>query len=136
MSVLELNLQPTDRQIRQFGFLCLLALPLAAWYWSGDRPAVVAGCAAVGLLLFIAGIRFPAVLKPLFLALLILAIPVGIIIGELVTLLIYFCVFVPIGILFRFTGRDRLQLKLDRKADSYWQPKAEPEAVARYYRQS
>lgn len=136
MSVFEFDLQPTDRQIRQFGTLCMLALPLAGWYWSGDRPGVVAGCTVVGLLLFAAGLRFPGILKPLYVALLVIAIPVGIIVGEFVTLLIYFGVFVPIGMVFRFTGRDRLQLRLDRKASSYWQPKTEPEAVARYYHQS
>jgi hypothetical protein len=57
-------------------------------------------------------------------------------VGELAMLLIYFGVFLPIGLLFRTAGRDALQRGFDRNRKSYWQVKKQPRDGASYFRQS
>lgn len=135
MKLVEINWNPPDRQLRQFGWIALAALPLLGWVWSRNLP-VTAGLGAVGLLLATLGQFAPRALKPLFLGLTIVSFPIGLVVGELSMLLIYFAVFVPIALAFRLAGRDSLQLKFDRTRSSYWQPKKQPDGPASYYRQS
>ena len=75
-------------------------------------------------------------IKALFLALAIVATPIGMVVGELALLLIYFGCFLPIGLVFRLFRRDALQLTIDRQAESYWERKRQPRSAASYYRQS
>ena len=115
MTLVEINWKPTDRQLRQFGIICLIALPLVGWIW-GATPLVLGALVTIGLLLAVAGVAIPKALKPVFLALTILATPIGIVIGEVVMLLIYFGVFLPMGLVFRLLKRDALQIKRDQHA--------------------
>jgi len=92
--------------------------------------------ALAGLFLAVVGVAAPTILKPVFLALTILATPIGMVIGELAMLTIYFGVFLPFGLVFRIIRRDNLQLQLDRDKDSYWEAKKQPANIASYYRQS
>ena len=107
MKLIEINWHPTDRQLRQFGVICTFALPIIGWAWGGNHSSLVA-LFAIGLLCGIAGFTVPTLLKPFFVALSIVTAPIGLAVGELALLLIYFCVFVPLGIVFRLIGRVRL----------------------------
>ena len=135
MKLVEVNWDPTNRQLRQFGGLCLLALPLVSWLWGGDEQ-IVGILAMVGLLLAIAGFACPRTVKPAFIGLTVVAAPIGFLIGELAMLLVYLGVFLPIGLVFRVLNRDALQLKSDRRSKTYWQAKKPPGNAADYYRQS
>jgi hypothetical protein len=78
----------------------------------------------------------PKLAKPIFIGLMLVATPIGLVIGELAMISIYFGMFLPIGLFFRLIGRDALALKLDRNANSYWSAKKQPNGVRSYYRQS
>jgi len=135
MKLVEINWNPTNRQLQQFGITCLFALPLLGWLWGGSLQ-IVSLLGLAGLVLAIAGMSLPIAVKPVFLAIAILTTPIGIVISELVMLLIYFGVFLPVALVFRFSGRDALQMKLDRDARTYWQSKTQSSGAASYYRQS
>ena len=135
MKLVEINWHPSGRQLRQFGIICLVVLPLLGWFWGGSVP-VVSLLAAIGLVLAIAGIVFPKTLLPIFVALMVVTAPIGMVIGELAMLMIYFGVFLPMGLLFRFSRRDALQLNLNRNTRTYWQPKKQPRGPESYYHQS
>ena len=135
MTLIDLNLNPSDRQLRQFGAVCFPALPLIAWIW-GANPSTIAVCGGAGLATAFLAFVVPAVIKPLFLGLTIVATPIGIVVGEIMLFLVYLLVFFPIGTIFRILGRDALQLKIDRNRDSYWQKKHPPKDIASYFRQS
>jgi hypothetical protein len=135
LKLVELNWNPSDRQLRQFGLVCLVALPLLGWIWNGTA-AWIGALAGVGLALAVAGLLMPGALRPIFLVLSIAAAPIGIVVGELTMCVIYFGVFLPLGLIFRAIRRDALQQQVDRGATSYWQPKRPPTNVASYYRQS
>ena len=135
MPLIEINRDPTDRQLRQFGVVCLFVLPLLGWWWGAERTtlgwiAVVSGAIAVTAL------TRPKFVKPLFVGLSLLTAPIGIVMGEVALLLIFLTVFLPIGLFFRLTRRDALQLKLNRETKSYWQTKPPARDPASYFRQS
>ena len=134
MKLVELNWNPPERQLRQFGIIALLVLPLVGWLWRGSLP-VIAGLAATGGVLALIGVVFPRALKPVFIALMLVTMPIGLVVGELAMLLIYFGVFLPIGLLFKIMGRDSLRLKLNLQAKSYWERKPQPRNPATYFRQ-
>ncbi len=135
MKLIEINWNPSHRQLRQFGFVCMIALPLIVWIWGGSWQ-LIGTLAGIGLAIAAVGLFVPMALKYLFLGLSIIAIPIGLVIGELATMLIYFGVFLPIGLVFRIMSRDALQMKLNRNATTYWQPKKQPSGPTSYYRQS
>lgn len=135
MSLIDANWSPTDRQLRQFGVICLFALPIVGWVW-GANPRLLGILALVGAGLAAVGWIAPRAIKPVFVVLMVLAIPIGWVIGELAMLLIYFGLFLPIGLAFKLIGRDALALKLNRGAATYWQEKAKPRSPSSYYRQS
>lgn len=135
MKLVEFNWNPTNRQLRQFGVICLFALPLLGWLWNGG-PHTLIILAVVGFIIAGASMVLPATMKPVFIALMIAATPIGMVLSELAMLLIYYAVFLPIGLAFRLARRDALHMKLDRNKDTYWQPVDTLRDVASYYRQS
>ncbi|MSR57253.1 MAG: hypothetical protein EXS05_06245 [Planctomycetaceae bacterium] len=136
MKLVEINWNPAPRQLRQFGLIALAVLPAAGWFWSGGNQTVTFALGAVGLVLALLAVVSPRALRPVFVALTIVAFPIGIVVSELALLLIFFGIFLPIGIAFRLARRDGLQLKLDRTRGSYWRPKKQSTGAAGYYRQS
>jgi hypothetical protein len=145
MAAIEFNWQPSDRQLRQFGGVALLALPLIAFLLSG-RPdiaswqpwqtLVIGGAAAVGALLAIAGWFWPQAIKPVFIGACLLAFPIGMVISEIILLVIYLVIFTPVAILFRLLDRDALERQIHRDQSSYWQPKKAAAGIRSYFRQS
>jgi hypothetical protein len=132
MKLVEINWSPSTRQLRQFGLLCLVALPAAGWLWGATEPQLW-GLLGIAVALAVLGWTRPVFLRPLFIGLMLIAAPIGMIFGEFAMLLIFFGVFLPIGLVFRLMRRDALRLQMDRKKVSHWQPKSEPNDVVRYY---
>ena len=129
------NLRPNTRQLRQFGGICLFALPLIGWIWSAP-PTWLVALAAMGVVVAVVSWLTPRLISPLFIVLMLVTIPIGMVVGELAMLFIFFFVFLPIGCVFKTMRRDRLQLQLDRRRQSYWEPKKKPNSVSSYFRQS
>lgn len=133
MKLVEINWAPSPRQLRQFGVLCVFVLPLLGWLWNVDASGL-AIMLLVGSLVAVLSFAWPAAVKPIFVGLMLAAAPIGMVVGEIAMLLIFLGVFLPIGLIFRLLGRDALQLKIDKNATTYWQPKIEPKQVSSYYR--
>lgn len=134
MALIEINWHPTNRQLRQFAGLCWLALPSLGYLWGGNWP-VVGGLAAIGSCLAVLGYIQPAFIRPLFLAIILVTMPIGFVVGELALVLIYFLLVLPLAMVFRLMGRDALLRRREPTAQSYWRDKQQPKSIASYYRQ-
>ena len=145
MAGVRMNWDPTDRQLRQFGFIGLFALPAIGWLFSG-RPyptTWVAEPTTLMIVLTILGLVFgllawlqPKLLKYVFVGMTLAAFPIGLVLSEIIILLIYVLLFVPVALVFRLIGRDALNRELDRGAKTYWTPKESPQDAESYFRQS
>ncbi len=135
MALFKINTQPTDRQLRQFGVICAGALPLMVWVWTRSQMATALG-AIVGFCVTLTGLVTPRLLKPVFVGLIFVTMPLGLVVGELILLLIFFCVFLPMAVVFKIMGRDALQRKLTPDVASFWQRRVPPSSVRKYYHQS
>jgi hypothetical protein len=133
MKLVEIQWQPADRQLRQFGLITLVALPLVSWLWGGS-PRVIAAMALAGCLVAVIGVLWPQRLKYLFVGLSVVAMPIGLVVGEMAMLLIFFGVFLPTGIVFRLISRDSLQLRSGGDRTSYWEDKPQPASLKSYFR--
>ena len=145
MKLVEIDWKPSERQLRQFGWIALVGLPLAGWMFSGrpwpgafssTQAAVVGSLAALGVLFAALGAVRPQLLRYPFLILMLVAFPIGLVLSELILVIIYFLLFVPVALVFRLIGRDALERHIDRSAKTYWQAKAQPRDLESYFRQS
>ncbi len=134
MSLIELNRDPSARQLRQFGGISLLMLPFLAWLWGGDAGWIIGAAASGGLLVLLSWI-YPKAVKPVFLGLSLLTLPIGLVMGELILLIIFFGVFLPIGFIFILLRRDGLERRLLPDATTYWRPKAQAGKPTDYFHQ-
>lgn len=134
MKLIDINWNASDRQLRQFGSICFVVLPLLGWIW-GASASIVGWLAAIGLTIGVVSMVVPQTLRPLFIVLTIVATPIGMVVGELAMLLIYVAVFFPMGMIFWMFRRDSLQRKLDRASKTYWQSKKQPKDASSYYHQ-
>lgn len=134
MAVFRINTKPSDRQLRQFGLLCIVLLPAIVWLWGGSSSTI--GAAAwIGAGLGALGILAPGALKPIFVGLVLVSFPIGLVIGELILLTIFVGVFLPMALLFRIIGRDVLQRRMTAESETFWVPRSAPNNVRRYFQQ-
>jgi hypothetical protein len=136
MAMMEINWNPSRKELRQFGFLCLLFFGgIAAWraYHHGVTTGVeiFAVLAVVGGVL---GAAAPQLLKWIFVGWIVAVFPIGWTISHLLLGFIYYFLMTPIGMLMRAFGNDPMNRSLDRSAKSYWS-EHEQAPVARYFRQ-
>ena len=134
MAVFRINTTPGNRQLRQFGLLCIVLLPAIAWVWGGSSSTIGAA-ALIGAGLGVLGILAPGLLKPVFVGLVLVSFPVGLIVGELILLMIFAGVFLPMALLFRLIGRDVLQRRMNAESETFWVPRSAPTNVRRYFQQ-
>ncbi len=132
--MIELNLHPTERQLRQFAALvlplvaCLVAgLLVGRWQLVGPALAV----SAVTLLLAVAGLLRPALLRPIYALWMIAAYPLGWVMGHVMIAAVFFLVLTPLGLLLRLLGRDALSREFEPQRESYWEPREQVEDPAR-----
>lgn len=128
MQFKDINRNPSRRTLRQFSALLIVIIGgMAAW--KGNY-AVAAIAAAVGLI----GLVSPGTIRPLYVAWMIVAFPIGWMVSHVMLAILYFVVFLPLGLVFRLVGRDALARRRPA-AETYWLEKPATEEVARYFHQ-
>lgn len=146
MSLISINWKPDNRQLRQFGFIGLVALgAVGAWiffkhrFWVDMTPATAAKTAyilwAIGAAFGLLAAAAPQMLKPVFLAMTIITLPIGLVISHVVLVLLFYGVITPLGLIFRLMGRDPMNRRLLPEAKSYWERRPIVADSKRYYRQ-
>jgi hypothetical protein len=143
MAIVELNTNPTTRELRRFGMLALPIVGLAASGWLFARthaPAGAAAAIALAVVGWIVGWLQPRLLRPVFVGCMIASYPFAWVLSHVLLAAIFFLIIVPVGVVMRLAGRDPLARKFDRSAASYWKPRdagsnPRPDDPARYFRQ-
>jgi hypothetical protein len=126
--------RPTDRVLRQFAALCLLFFgAIAVLQWRHDCPLAAALLAGLALVVAALGLIRPQGLRLVFVSWLVLVFPLGWLVLNVCLALVFYGLFAPLGLVFRFVGRDAMGLRRRSEQESYLQDKPEP-TPARYYR--
>jgi hypothetical protein len=138
MALVEINRDPTPRQIRQFALFwlpafCLLLGGLAVYRYAWWPAAWT--LAGIGALSVVFGVFRPTVMRMVFIGWMWAAFPIGWLVSHLLLGAIFFLVLTPIGLIVRAVGRDPLERKLDRAARTYWIARPGEADPASYFRQ-
>lgn len=147
MKMIDINLKPDDRALRQFGLVALVFFGALGGfiYWKKglfgfdfpDAAPTVAyvlwGVAALsGLFALVA----PKANKPLYVTLVIVSFPIGFVLSYVIMSFLFFVLITGVALVFKLVGRDVMERKYDRNASSYWSRREGPEpAAARYFKQ-
>jgi hypothetical protein len=131
----DLPLRPDDRTLRQFAGLWVVFFGgIAAYqYFVHDRTTLGVVLAAAALIVGPLGLAWPRAIRPVFVAWIVAAFPIGWTISLVILALLYFVVFTPLALVFRLIGRDPLGLRRRSELPTYWVPKPAIEP-ARYFR--
>ncbi|MFI5314971.1 MAG: SxtJ family membrane protein [Myxococcota bacterium] len=144
--MVEINLRPDQRTLRQFGWIALGGfglLALCAWNgWlvfrhglGSWREAVTAALAALGVLSALFSLVAPKANAPLFVALSIVAFPIGFVLSYVIMATLFYVVIAPVGTAMRLFGMDPMDRRFLPKASTYWLDARPPRAKADYFKQ-
>lgn len=146
MKLIALELNPTAKQLRMFGFIALVAFGWlgAVIYWKGTFFGITVGEATRGVALTLWGmgaltgvfsVVYPRANRPLFVALTFITYPIGYVVSHIIMALLFYGVITPVAVLFRLLGRDPLTLRNSPDAESYWETHVQRKDKKSYFRQ-
>ena len=112
---------------RSFGLVFAAVFGVVALWplLDGDDVRVWAAVAAVVFAL--AALVYPAVLKPLNLVWFKFGLLLHKIVNPIIMGMLFYLTIMPIGLIMRLSGKDILNLKIDKSAPSYWIKRESPE---------
>jgi len=129
---------PSTKQLRQFAGIWFPAFcGLVGWsigQKTGHWSEVEIGWVLAGLLSG-GGLVLPALMRPIFVGLILLTFPIEWVVSHLLLGLIFYGVVTPIGLILRISGHDPLQLKKPSE-NSVWKTSVGKTDATRYLRQS
>jgi hypothetical protein len=134
--MIALDLKPAPSKLRVFGAAALVFFGLLGWWLHAKGHANWAlACWIAAGVSGAAALAFPRVNLPLYLALTVVAFPLGIVLSYLVLGLMWYVVITLVALGFRLLGKDPLQRRFDRAAPTYWQAYSGNTDRERYFRQ-
>jgi hypothetical protein len=144
--MIEIDFDPDERTLRQFGWIALVGFGVVAalaWFEKlvfafglGEaRVPVALGLLAVGVLAAVLGLVAPRANRFLFVGLAVLAFPIGFVLSYVIMTTLFFVIIGPIGVIMRLVGHDPMNRQLDPDAESYWTPADPMPARDRYFKQ-
>jgi hypothetical protein len=144
--MIDINLEPDIRTLRQFGFIALAGfalLAVVAWYEAlvfsfglgAARPYVAGGFAAVAGVSLLFSVIYPKANLALYLGLTVIAYPIGFVLSYLVMGTLFFVVITPIGLVLRLLVRDPMERSMLPEAESYWVDARKERPSASYFKQ-
>ena len=123
MALVSLNLKPKKKILIDFGDISLAMLSVLGilffWLDKISTRGLIIFC-IVGLILYTVSRISTALIKPVYLTLVIVTFPIGWIVSHLVMAIFYYGVITPVAIFFKFRKRDALCRSYDKQAETYW----------------
>jgi hypothetical protein len=133
MSVVQINRNPTPRQLRQFGWIWMgfVAFFGAVAWFKFNNATLARGLWVAAVVVPVIGWIAPAFMRLVFLGMSYIAWPIGFVVSHVVLAAVYYLVVTPIGLLMRIFGYDAMKKKFDREASTYWVARPHKQADAK-----
>jgi MFS family permease len=144
--MIEINLRPDARTLRQFGFIGVAGFGFVAaiaWFevfifafgLGEARTAVAGGFAALAALSGLFSLVYPKANLPIYLGITIATYPIGFVLSYVIMGVLFYLIIAPIGLLLRVFGQDPMARRILPEAESYWEdaPPARPNET--YFKQ-
>jgi hypothetical protein len=132
--------EANPRTLRQFAGLWIIFFGgLAAWQGFGHgRQTLALVLTAVAIVVGGAGLALPRLIRPVFIAMCMVAYPIGLVVSYVLMSAFFYIVFTPVRLIFNLIGRDTLHLRRPSpsSAETYLTPKPAPQGIRSYFHQS
>ncbi len=135
--MIDLNLNPSKRELRIFSLGALVFLAIVGWLvWRKSGSTTAAEIlVAVGVVVAVLGLTVPRAVRPLFIALMVINYPIGWVVTHVVMALIFYLVVTPLAVIMKVAGRDPMERRFDQSAATYWKRRPTETDPGRYFRQ-
>jgi hypothetical protein len=122
VAVIEVNRNPSRRELNLFGFIWLgFFLLVAVGLWLKlHSPVVSIALVAVALVVPGVGWAVPSFMRVVYVGLSYLAWPIGFVVSHVLLGAVYYLLVTPIGLIMRATGYDPMHRRFNPEAPSYW----------------
>jgi hypothetical protein len=145
-NMIELDLRPDERTLRQFGFIALGGFGFVAaiaWYevlvfsfgLGAAREPVAYGLAGAATLSLLFSLAYPKANLPIYLGITILTYPIGFVLSYVILGTLFYLIIAPIGLVMRAFGADPMERRILPEADSYWEDAPPARGRASYFKQ-
>jgi Saxitoxin biosynthesis operon protein SxtJ len=133
----DIPFRPDRRTLRQFAALWLIFFLGMALFQAFVRGRMNLGFSigALAIVVGLAGLTQPESLRLIYVGWMVLAFPIGWTVSQVILLIMYYGVFMPIALVFRLIGRDAMERARRPDLESYWTPKPAPADVRSYFKQ-
>jgi hypothetical protein len=129
--MVELNLRPDARTLRQFGWIALFGfggLALLAWKgWlvfapleAGTRETLATGFLALAGISALFSLVWPKANLPIYVGLTVVAFPIGFVLSYVIMATLFYVVIAPVGLMLRVLGKDPMDRRFLPAAKTYW----------------
>jgi hypothetical protein len=129
--MVELNLRPDERTLRQFGWIALFGfglLALLAWHGKlvfahldpGNRATVAEVLGALAGISALFSLVWPKANLPIYVGLTVVAFPIGFVLSYVIMATLFYVVIAPVGFLLRAFGMDPMDRRFLPAAKTYW----------------
>jgi hypothetical protein len=144
--MIEINLRPDAKTLRQFGLIAIFGFGFVATIahyemlifamgLGAAKPYVVYTFAGLAAYSGIFSLIYPKANLPVYVGLTVLSYPIGLVLSYVIMGTLFFGMITPTGIVMRIIGRDPLDRKFDPEAESYWHDCRPARDKASYFRQ-
>jgi hypothetical protein len=138
MSLVKINWNPTNKELRQFGWIAIIAMSLIATLCYYVKHVELKYCAVIfyiGVVIFIISLISLKLTKYIYVGMSAATFPIGMCISFIVMAIFFYIVITPIGLIFRLFGRDSMKRRFEPEKESYWILHKQNENLRRYFRQ-
>jgi hypothetical protein len=137
MALIDVDWNPPPRQLRQFAVLFLIFIGGfgTALYFKG-KPLIVSEILwNLALLVGVVGLLFPRLVRPVYVVMMAVALPIGMVVSTVLMVVIFYLVLTPIGVVARILGYDPMRRRPQPEQATFWIARPRTQDVRRYFRQ-
>ena len=113
-------IKPNRKELRKFGLTFSIILGIIGGFLLYKGRANACWFLCVSGLFFLFGIPIPHSLKLVYKIWMSLALIIGWFTSRLILSVVFYLVLIPIGLSMRLLGKDLLNQKFDKSAETYW----------------
>ena len=137
MALIEINHNPSRRELRQFAGIWFpaLAVVISYWVWQLSDATSAIYVLTVAFVAGAVGVVRPTWFRYVYVGWMYAAFPIGWTVSHLVLGATYYLLFTPLGLALRLFGHDPMRRKFDHATSTYWIGRKERTHPDRYFRQ-
>lgn len=114
------NIKSEKSDLRKFGITIGVILLIIAGFLFWKEKESFQLVFAIGIILFVSGITIPIIIKPVYWIWMIFAIILGWFMTRVILSLLFYMIFIPIGLISRLLGKQFIELRWNKNDSTYW----------------